>query len=96
MITRWLAPVDTVTVAVLVLPPSVAVTVAVPEAAASGSSPAAAPVPPGSVIVTLARTGADAEKILFAQEFGRIWLSKEPSTAAEGGTRQMTAKDLFK
>ncbi|MCU1530494.1 MAG: hypothetical protein JWO49_65 [Arthrobacter sp.] len=67
-----------------------------PAAAESDSSPTAAPVPPGSVIVTLARTAADAEKIIFAQEFASIWLSKEPVTASETGTRQMTAKDLFK
>jgi pilus assembly protein CpaB len=67
-----------------------------PPAADSGSSPTAAPVPPDSVIVTLARTGPDAEKIVFAQEFGTIWLSKEPLSASETGTRQLTAKDLFK
>lgn len=63
--------------------------------AESGSSPTTVPVPPGSVIVTLARTAPDAEKIIFAQEFGSIWLSKEPSTASETGTRQITAKELF-
>jgi pilus assembly protein CpaB len=62
----------------------------------SGSSPTAVPVPPDSVIVTLARTGPDAEKIIFAQEFGTIWLSKEPLNASETGTRQLTSKDLFK
>ncbi|MET3933126.1 Flp pilus assembly protein CpaB [Arthrobacter sp. OAP107] len=69
---------------------------AVPTKADATASPTAAPVPSGSVIVTLARTGADAEKVVFAQEFGTIWLSKEPSTASETGTRQLTAKDLFK
>jgi pilus assembly protein CpaB len=67
-----------------------------PATADSGTSPTAAPVPPGSVIVTLARTGPDVEKIVFAQEFGTIWLSKEPLSASETGTRQLTAKDLFK
>jgi pilus assembly protein CpaB len=67
-----------------------------PAKADATASPTTAPVPPGSVIVTLARTGADAEKIVFAQEFGSIWLSKEPSTASESGTRQLTAKDLYK
>lgn len=67
-----------------------------PEPTDSGNSPTAAPVPPGSVIVTLARTGPDAEKIVFAQEFGTIWLSKEPSNASETGTRELTAKDLYK
>lgn len=54
-----------------------------------------APIPPGSVLVTLARTAPDAEKLVFAQEFGRIWLSKEPATASEDGTRQLTIDGLF-
>ncbi|MHA7272255.1 Flp pilus assembly protein CpaB [Arthrobacter sp. TMT4-20] len=53
------------------------------------------PVPPGSVLVTLARTAPDAEKIVFGQEFGTIWLSKEPSTATEDGARPITSNEMF-
>ncbi|WP_369045067.1 Flp pilus assembly protein CpaB [Sinomonas sp. P10A9] len=36
-------------------------------------------------LVTIARTAADAEKIVFAAEFGKLYLSKEPSSAVENG-----------
>jgi pilus assembly protein CpaB len=57
----------------------------------SGSTPSSAPT--GTVMVTLARTGPDVEKIVFASEFGKVWLSKEPASADEGGTRKVT-KDV--
>jgi pilus assembly protein CpaB len=44
------------------------------------------PDPTTSLLVTLALSAADAEKIVFAAEFGSIWLSHEPSTADESGT----------
>lgn len=37
----------------------------------------------GEYLVTLARTAADTEKIVFASEFGKIYLTKEPADAAE-------------
>ncbi|PNH81144.1 Flp pilus assembly protein CpaB [Arthrobacter sp. AFG20] len=48
------------------------------------------------VLVTLARTAADAEKIVHAQEFGTIWLSKESSAAIEQGTRELTQEGIYK
>lgn len=64
-----------------------------PEPAAT-AAPAGPPVPAGAMLITLARTAPDAEKIVFAAEFGTIWLSKEPATATEGGTSIVT-KDRF-
>ncbi|MBG6179731.1 Flp pilus assembly protein CpaB [Arthrobacter sp. CAN_A1] len=61
--------------------------------AVDGSSPA--PVPEGSILVTLARTSPDVEEIVFAQEFGRIWLTREPATASEDGARPVTSAELF-
>ncbi|MHA7277402.1 Flp pilus assembly protein CpaB [Arthrobacter sp. Hz1] len=63
--------------------------------AETGEDSIATPVPPGSVLVTLARTAPDVEEIVYAQEFGRIWLSKEPASASEEGTRSVTSKELF-
>lgn len=72
----------------------------VPAAAApatgSGQAGAAPAVPAGSVLVTLARTAPDVEKIVFAAENGKIWLTREPSTASEGGTRELTRDGVFK
>lgn len=56
------------------------------EAAGNGA-PA---VPEGSMLITLAVNADTAEKIVYASEFGRIWLSLEPADAEEndnGATR---------
>jgi pilus assembly protein CpaB len=63
------------------------------EATTDKATPAA--VPEGTVLVTLAIKAPDAEKIVFASEFGKIWLSKEPSTADESGTRKLTRDGIF-
>ena len=62
----------------------------------SGQAGAAPAVPAGSVLVTLARTAPDVEKIVYAAENGKIWLSKEPSTASETGTQELNRDGVFK
>ncbi|GAB2528220.1 Flp pilus assembly protein CpaB [Paramicrobacterium agarici] len=47
--------------------------------------------PSGAVLVTLARPAADAEKIIYAAQYGSIWLSRQPAdgpTAKTDGARQ--------
>ena len=68
-------------------------TPAAAEASTSGAGQAAASE---SVMVTLALTAADAEKVVYGQEFGTIWLSAEPSTAAREGTRELTREEVYK
>lgn len=63
---------------------------------AEESADAAAPVPANNVLVTLAVSAADAEKIIYAQEFARTWLSKEPETADEKGTRVLDKEGLYR
>lgn len=63
------------------------------EAATTAPGP---PVPAGAMLITLARPIADAERIVFAAEFGTIWLSKETSTATEGGTSVITKDGYYK
>jgi pilus assembly protein CpaB len=63
----------------------------VDEAAAAG----APPVPAGSMLVTFAQSPADAEKTVFAAQFGTIWLSKESADADEDGTRVVTQNGFF-
>ena len=38
----------------------------------------------GTYLITLARNSADAERIIFATEFGSVYLSKEPANAVGG------------
>lgn len=63
------------------------------EAAAASAAP---PVPAGAMLITLARPAADAKKIVFAAEFGSIWLSKEPATSTEDGTTVVTKDGFYK
>lgn len=47
-------------------------------------------------LITLARTSADAERIVYATEFGSVYLSKEPANAAEGTSGVVTGTRLFR
>jgi pilus assembly protein CpaB len=64
----------------------------VADEAAAGDAP---PVPAGTMLVTFAQPPADAEKTVFAAEFGAIWLSRENADADEGGTRVVTQNGFF-
>lgn len=79
-----------------------------PEAAASGQptpspSPGATAVDPkdsalpsGSLLLTVAVSDVDAAKIVFASEFAKIWLSKEPVDAQENGPRIIQRSEVYK
>ncbi|MEV7527836.1 Flp pilus assembly protein CpaB [Agrococcus lahaulensis] len=47
------------------------------------------------LMVTLALSAPDAELVVFAQEFGSIWLSLEGAEVPEDGTRIVTPEVLF-
>lgn len=47
-------------------------------------------------LITLARTSADAERIIFAAEFGKVYLSKEPGDAVEASTGFIDNSRLFR
>jgi pilus assembly protein CpaB len=50
--------------------------------------PASATAAPGAnLFVTLAVDAPQAEQVVFAAEFGGVWLAAEPGDAPEGGTR---------
>lgn len=49
-----------------------------------------------SYLITIARNSADAERIVFAAEFGKIYLSKEPADAADAGAGTVDAAGLFR
>lgn len=47
-------------------------------------------------LITIARDSADAERIVFATEFGKVYLSKEPSDATESGSSFVDSSRLFR
>jgi len=58
-----------------------------------GSRPRLAPT--GNLLVTLALDAASVERVVFAAEHGRVWLSTEPRDAPEGGTRLVTPANVL-
>ena len=67
--------------------------------AATPATATAAPSPTSlteGLLITVATTAAIAEKIVFAAEFGTIWLSDEPATAVEDPTQVVDGTVVFK
>ncbi len=77
-----------------------------PTGAAGPADPASAAAPPadgsapadleGKLLVTVATTAPVAENIVFAANFGTVWLSDEPPTADESGTRVVDKDSVFR
>lgn len=63
------------------------------EPGAQNSANAAPAVPEGSLLITVAVSAADAEKVVFANEFGSVWLSKETKDS-ESESDGATAEDF--
>jgi pilus assembly protein CpaB len=53
-------------------------------------------LPEGSLMLTVAVNDVDAGKIVFASEFGRIWLTKEPLDAQDNGPRIERKEVVYK
>jgi pilus assembly protein CpaB len=51
--------------------------------------------PTGNLLVTLAVTAAEMEKIVFSQEHGAVWLAHEPLNASEAGTQIQTRGSIY-
>ena len=66
------------------------------EKPADGSDPADTTLPEGSLMLTVAVTDVDAGKIVFASEFGRLWLTKEPLDAQDNGPRIERKEVVYK
>ena len=65
----------------------------------TGPSPTPAPSPTvasGDLLITLAVTAPVAERVVFAAEFGTVWLSKEPADAKVDGSSSVTADSVLK
>ncbi|MDQ0731395.1 Flp pilus assembly protein CpaB [Arthrobacter sp. B1I2] len=50
-----------------------------------GTTPQDTAVPEGALIITVAVSDVDANKIVFTSEFGTLWLTKEPLDAQDNG-----------
>ncbi len=53
-------------------------------------------LPEGSLMLTVAVNDIDAGKIVFASEFGRLWLTKEPLNAKNNGPRIERKEVVYK
>jgi len=53
-------------------------------------------LPTGQLLVTFARNDADSAKIAFGANFGSLWLTKEPSSAAEGAPLVVKKPELYR
>lgn len=62
----------------------------------SGNTPAGQVKSDDTYLITLARNSVDAEKIIYAVEYGRVYLSKEPAEAAEDNTGVVNGSRVFK
>lgn len=52
--------------------------------------------PSNQVMVTLAVSAHDAERVVFAQEFGTIWLTRQGATSDQGDARITTAGNIYR
>jgi pilus assembly protein CpaB len=46
-------------------------------------------------IVTLALSPEQSERFVFATEFGHVWLSNQPASVADDGTRLVTLGNVY-
>jgi pilus assembly protein CpaB len=71
---------------------------AAPNSAANQASTEQAntQLPTGQLLVTFARSDTDAQKIAFAAEFGKLWLTKEPASATESAPTIIKKVELIK
>lgn len=65
------------------------------EQKGEGQPPAQTQAPQGSFLVTFAVDAPSAERLVFAQEAGSLWLAIEPDDASEGGTKLVTRDNVF-
>ncbi|RDV09734.1 flagellar biosynthesis protein FlgA [Arthrobacter sp. RT-1] len=68
-----------------------------PEQAAEGeANPQDTTLPAGALMLTVAVNDIDAGKIVFASEFGKLWLTKEPLDAQDNGPRVERKEVVYK
>ena len=64
--------------------------------ASATADPRDTTLPVGSLILTVAVSDVDAAKIVFAAEYAKMWLSKEPLGAKDSGPRVFERSEVYK
>jgi pilus assembly protein CpaB len=57
--------------------------------------PTVAQVTGTQYVVTIALSPEQSERFVFAKEFGKVWLSLDPATVADDGTRPVTLTNVY-
>jgi pilus assembly protein CpaB len=65
-------------------------------AGATGSNAEDTTLPTGSLMLTVAVSDVDAAKIVFAAEYAKMWLSKEPLDSKDSGPRIIQRSEVYK
>lgn len=65
------------------------------DKSSADASDVTAPVSNDKLIVTLALKAPQVEQIVFAAEFGHVWLASEPASVDESGTRLVTLGNVY-
>jgi pilus assembly protein CpaB len=60
-----------------------------------GGEPTVAQVSGTQYVVTIALSPEQSERFVFAKEFGKVWLSLDPATVADDGTRPVTLANVY-
>jgi pilus assembly protein CpaB len=66
-----------------------------PVTSEDANASAIAQVVGDELIVTLALTPEQSERFVFATEFGSVWLSQQPATVADDGTKVITLGNVY-
>jgi pilus assembly protein CpaB len=61
----------------------------------SEDEPSIAQVSGTQYVVTIALSPEQSERFVFAKEFGKVWLSLDPATVADDGTRPVTLANVY-
>jgi pilus assembly protein CpaB len=71
---------------------------AAPSASAdpNAADPQDTTLPTGNLMLTVAVNDVDAAKIVFAAEYAKMWLSKEPTNAKDSGPRIIQRSEVYK
>lgn len=64
--------------------------------ASATADPRDTTLPVGSLMLTVAVSDVDAAKIVFAAEYAKMWLSKEPLDSTDGGPRIIQRTEVYK
>ncbi|HUF84274.1 MAG TPA: hypothetical protein VMQ81_06740, partial [Acidimicrobiia bacterium] len=68
---------------------------ATPEPESDGENEDTAATPEGRLLVTVALSAPNVERVTFIAEFGHLWLAAEPKDADETGTKVVVLDNIW-